>query len=97
MKGAAVLKRLFNPVFQFLYGKIPDDPALQTIYWATAFIFFLPAVLSPLFFIGYWQLNGPAYAFTYGLIMLFVVWVVLPLLLRALMKVFSLFYNSQDQ
>ncbi|WP_147804053.1 hypothetical protein [Alkalicoccus halolimnae] len=90
------MKSIFSPLFQFLYGKIPVDQALQSIYWTTAVIFFMPAAVSPLFFIGYWQLNGAVYAFTYGLIMLFVVWVVLPLLLRALMKIFRLFYNSQD-
>lgn len=63
----------------------------------TAFIFFVPAVFSPVFFVIYWVEGGPAYALTYGLLMLLVVWAGLPLFFRLIMKMNYFLYNEKDK
>lgn len=90
------MRHLLLSIFTKLYGPVPSE-SQSFYYWVTAVIFFIPIVLSPLFFFSYWIQSGPGYALTYGLLMLLAVCVGLPLFFRLIMKLTSILYNEKDE
>ncbi|CAM3833219.1 hypothetical protein [Alkalicoccus chagannorensis] len=91
------MKGLLEPLFSKLYGPVPADASLRLYYWVTAVIFFFPAAASPVFFVSYLVQSGPAFAFTYGLLMLFIVWILMPVIFRLIMKMNRFLFNEKDR
>lgn len=91
------MKSLFLNFFSRLYGPIPENSSLRLYYWVTAGIFFIPVLLSPFFFVSYFIQGGPGYAFTYGLLMLAVVWIVMPVFFRLIMKMNRFLFNATEE
>ncbi|SDN74552.1 hypothetical protein [Alkalicoccus daliensis] len=90
------MKSLFLTFFTKLYGPVPENSSLRLYYWITAGIFFVPLFLSPFFFISYFLQGGPEYAFTYGLLMLAVVWIFMPIFFRLIMRMNRFLYKSTE-
>lgn len=90
------MQSMFLSFFSKLYGPVPANASLRLYYWVTAGIFFIPLLLSPFFFVSYMVQGGPGYAFTYGLLMLVVVWIFMPIFFRLIMRMNRFLYKSAD-
>lgn len=91
------MKAVFQKFFTKLYGPIPENSSLRLYYWVTAGIFFIPVLLSPFFLVSYFLQGGAAYGFSYGLLMIFVVWIVMPVLFRLIMKMNRFLFNATEE